>query len=207
MRKDDADATLAAYRYHAREVIRNWKRHPGPSKFLKRFAARMKPGQAVLDYGCGIGTDLAWFVRWGLRAEGVDGTFDFVQEARKRNPTVRVIHGRFEVVSLGVGRYDGVWCNAALIHVPPPVLRKELKKLAAALRPGGILGITLAWGRVRGEIPRDWIPGRYLCGFTKGEAARLFRGWAVERIAVVSGDGRAGRWIQLLARTTRRSRG
>lgn len=196
-----ANATLVAYRYHAQAAIESWRRACAPSRFLRQFAKQLLPGALVLDYGCGIGTDLAWLRRQGFRVEGLDGTLDFVLQARRRNPAVRIVHGRFEEIALAPLRYDGIWCNAALIHVPPQRLRLQLEKLRLALKPHGLLGMTLAWGRLKGLTRRDWIPGRYLAGYTRPEAEKFFRRWRILELKVVLGAVRRGRWIHILADT------
>ncbi len=193
-----AERTIAAYRVHAKKASRNWARGRRPSRFLREFAAALPPGGRVLDYGCGTGLEMAWLRSRGFRAEGVDGTLEFVLEARRRCPGSRVLHARFETIPLPPGRYDGIWCNAALLHVPPRELARQLEKLKRALRPGGWLGLTLAWGRGKRFVRRDWIPGRYFACTTRPEAAALLRDWALRRLAVAAGDGRRGRWIQVL---------
>ena len=194
-----SDRTVAAYRWKAEEAIRNWEKSWKPSRFLKRFAAALPPRGKVLDYGCGIGTDLAWLKGQGFGVEGIDGTAEFVEEARKRCPGVTVSLERFERVRLASRSRDGIWCNAALIHVPPETLKIELAKLGAALKAGGWLGLTLAWGSASGYSREDWIPGRYIVGYSKQALEPLFLGWKVRELRVTSGDTRKGRWIQVLA--------
>lgn len=194
-----AERTIAAYRVHAGEAIRSWAKARTPSRFLRRFAGLLPPGGRVLDYGCGIGTDLAWLRRKGFQVEGIDGTLEFVEEARRRCPGAGIRHARFEGVRLQPGAYDGIWCSAALIHVPPEALAEQLGKLRAALKAGGRLGLTLAWGRKAGFIRGDWIPGRYVAGFRRDQAMERLGGWVVQSVSVVSGESRRGRWIQIFA--------
>ena len=194
-----AERTIAAYRSHARKAIQNWRRTWKLSRFLREFAQSLKAGARVLDYGCGIGVELAWLRKGEFSVEGIDGVLEFVLEARRRCPDVPIRHGRFETAQLLAGRYDGIWCNAALIHVPPEVLQDQLRRLSLALRPNGILGITLAWGRMKRFTNRDWIPGRYIAGYSQDEVNHFFRKWTVHSLKVVSKDGRQGRWIQILA--------
>ena len=196
---DYAERTLAAYRTHARAAIASWRRSRRPSQGLRRFAARLPAGARVLDYGCGIGTDLAWMRAQGFEVEGIDGTAAFVEEAKRRCPGAPIHCARFEEVPLASGRYDGIWSHAALMHVPLDVLRRQLKKLSRALRPGGVLGVTLAWGRRRTFTRRDWIPDRYVAAYSKAEGGAFFEGWSTQHLGVGSHDGRHGRWIYVLA--------
>ena len=197
-----ADRTLSAYDRHAKRAIANWGRARTPSMLLQPFIRTLAPSSLVLDYGCGIGTDLAWMRRRGVRAEGLDGTLAFVLEARRRCPGVPVRHERFETVRLPAHAYDAIWCNAALLHVPPGELRRQLRMLRRALRPEGWLGVTLAWGRARTYTRRDWIPDRYCAGYSKAQGAALFSQWLVRELRVVSNTGRQGRWIWVMARAT-----
>ena len=196
------DPTLAAYRRHAEIAIANWRRFRRPSTWLRRFVQSLPRGARVLDYGCGIGTDLAWMRRQGLRVEGLDGTPAFVREARRRCPGVRITCARFATAPLRPAHYDGIWCNASLIHLPPERLPGQIRRLRAALKPGGLLGVTLAWGGAKGLTRHDWIAGRYLAAYVKAEALAFFRDWTVQACRVVAHDGRQGRWIQLLATPT-----
>jgi SAM-dependent methyltransferase len=192
-------ATIAAYRRSAKAAMASWARGRRPSRLLRRFVQMLPPAGRVLDYGCGIGLELAW-MRWrGLRVEGVDGTWEFVREARRRCPGVMIRQAVFETVRLPRGAYDGIWCQAALMHVPPAALASQLDKLRCALRPGGVLGLSLAWGRAKAFSRRDWIPGRFVAAYSLAEVRQALAGWRIRELGVASSDGCQGRWIHLLA--------
>jgi 2-polyprenyl-3-methyl-5-hydroxy-6-metoxy-1,4-benzoquinol methylase len=193
------DRTIEAYRSRVLTAIANWSRFKRPSKFFRRFVKILPRGAKVLDYGCGIGMNLARFKRKGFETEGIDGTRAFVSEARRRVPGVPIKAARFENVTLPSSHYDGIWSEAALMHVPKEELRRQLVKLWNALKAGGFLGITLPWGRSKRYTRGDWIPGRYIASYKKKEALSLFRKGRVSDCRIVSGDGRKGRWIQILA--------
>ncbi|MCM8794925.1 MAG: class I SAM-dependent methyltransferase [Candidatus Omnitrophica bacterium] len=194
-----AEKTIAAYRWKAGEAIENWSKFKRPSRFLKRFAACLPTRGSILDYGCGIGGDMAWLISQGFRAEGIDGVLEFVEEARKRCPGARVAHARFERIDLPAAAYHGIWANASLIHVPADELERQLKKLKKALKPDGVLGMTLAWGSVKGFLEDDWIPGRFVTGYSKEKAAWFLRGWDLRSVEVKANSVRKGRWIEILA--------
>lgn len=196
------DPTLAAYRRHADKAIAEWRTIRPPSAFLRQFARQLPRQARVLDYGCGIGLELAWLRRQGFCVEGMDGTLAFVREARRRNPGISIQQARFNEIRLPEAAYDGIWCQAALMHLPPAGLPQELEKLRRSLKPSGLLGITLAWGRRKGVAHDDWLSGRYIAGYTKSEALRFFRDWGVLDCRVTNHDGRSGRWITVLATPT-----
>ncbi len=195
-----AERTIAAYRWKAGEAIENWGKFKRPSRLLARFAKGLPKGASVLDYGCGIGADMAWLQAQGFRVEGLDGVLEFVEETRRRCPGARVAHARFERIELPKRKFNGIWSNAALIHVPEEELQRQLNKLKGALKLGGLAGITLAWGSAKGFLEGDcWIPGRFVVGYSKNKAAWFFRDWDMKELNVTSNNVRKGRWIEILA--------
>jgi len=54
-------------------------------------------------------------------------------------------------------RFDGVFANAVLFHVPRQVLPKVLRQLQACLRPGGVLFSS----NPRGDGQEGWNGERY----------------------------------------------
>ena len=75
-------------------------------------------------------------------------------------------------LDLPMGRFDAVFCNACLFHVPSIALPKTLASLEATLRPGGILFVSNAHGFE--EDREGWTDGR-----TKG--TRSYVCWLSER--------------------------
>ncbi len=50
-----------------------------------------------------------------------------------------VLHQDFLAMSLPASRFDGVFANASLFHVPSQELPRVLAELAEALKPRGVL--------------------------------------------------------------------
>ena len=92
----------------------------------------------ILDFGCGPGRDLARFTALGHRAVGLDGSEPFVAMARAATGC-EVWHQHFLALDLPPERFDGVFANAALFHVPAQELPRVLRELHATLKPGGAL--------------------------------------------------------------------
>ncbi len=92
----------------------------------------------ILDLGCGPGRDLHYFKSLGHEAVGLDGAAAFVAMARDYTGC-EVVHRNFLAMDLAPGRFDGVFANASLFHVPTADLPQVLRQLAAALKPRGVL--------------------------------------------------------------------
>ena len=111
---------------------------------------------AILDFGCGPGRDLATFRRLGHEAVGLDGTPSFVAMAREHSGA-EVWHQDFLRLDLPPERFDGVFANAALFHVPTQELARVLGELRATLRPRGVLFAS----NPRGDNHEGWQGERY----------------------------------------------
>ena len=96
------------------------------------------PPFSILDLGCGPGRDLRHFRALGHEAVGLDGSQEFVAMARCSSGC-EVLHQDFLAMSLPESRFDGVFANASLFHVPSQELPRVLLELSASLKPWGVL--------------------------------------------------------------------
>ncbi|MGE0744366.1 MAG: class I SAM-dependent methyltransferase [Rhodospirillales bacterium] len=117
-----------------------------------------EPPFAILDFGCGPGRDLMHFRSLGHEPVGLDGSAEFVAAARARSGC-EVLHQDFLDLDLPAGRFDGVFANATLFHVPRPALPRVLAALAAALKPRGVLFAS----NPRGNNEEGMNGSRYGC--------------------------------------------
>ena len=110
----------------------------------------------ILDFGCGPGRDLQTFTALGHIATGLDGSERFAEMARQ-DSGCEVLHQNFLELNLPAERFDGIFANASLFHVPLQELPRVLRKLHAALKPGGVLFSS----NPRGSNQEGWTGERY----------------------------------------------
>ena len=118
-------------------------------------AIQASPPYRLLDFGCGPGRDLAYFRSLGHEAVGLDGAERFVEMARTTG--CEVLHQSFLHLALPPERFDGVFANASLFHVPSRALPRVLGELWHTLRPGGVLFCS----NPRGDDSEGFSADRY----------------------------------------------
>ena len=111
------------------------------SEVQKRTGAEVPE---ILDVGSGSGRDLAAFRDAGCKVLGIDPSPDLARLAEE-GTGVPVEVCRVQDLSLQ-NEVDGIWACASLLHVPWDELPDAFRRLAQALRPGGVLYASFKWG-------------------------------------------------------------
>jgi trans-aconitate methyltransferase len=106
-----------------------WKMAAGVLDLLEA-----KPGERILDLGCGTGHLTSQIAEKGAKVLGVDRSASMVQQAREKYPTLQ-----FEVMDAReisfAEPFDAVFSNATLHWIKEP--EKVIAGIAAAVKPGG----------------------------------------------------------------------
>ncbi|HET7731365.1 MAG TPA: class I SAM-dependent methyltransferase [Usitatibacter sp.] len=111
---------------------------------------------AILDFGCGPGRDLRTFADMGHAPIGLEGAPRLAAMAREHSGC-EVWEQDFLALDLPAVRFDGVFANASLFHVPRAELPRVLRELHACLKPRGVLFSS----NPRGPNEEGWNAGRY----------------------------------------------
>ena len=187
--------------------------------FVPKLAADLvdllapRPGERVLDLGCGTGELTAQLAERGARVLGLDASSEMVAEARRKHPSLELVVAdgqelRFEA------EFDAVFSNATLHWMPRA--DDVAQGVARALCPGGRFVAELGGARcvqtVRDAV-RDALSDLGIAGYgtpswffpsVPGYAACLERAglWVhtalwFERPTLLEGEAGLSNWLEL----------
>ena len=131
--------TLAYYNQHAEDFFVGTRDHDvrqNMDTLLQHITASAP--FTILDFGCGPGRDLKALSALGHTAIGLEGAARFAEMARAYSGCT-VWQQDFLALDLPDHRFDGVFANASLFHVPSQALPRVLTQLHATLKPAGVL--------------------------------------------------------------------
>jgi 2-polyprenyl-3-methyl-5-hydroxy-6-metoxy-1,4-benzoquinol methylase len=108
----------------------------GARRFMGLVGPHLKPGDRVLDIGCGDGALLRTLQEFGAAATGIDLDPEgarFVEETYG----IPVVVAPFETSDLGEGQFDAIVATHVIEHVFEPV--EAMRKIRRLLKPEGLV--------------------------------------------------------------------
>lgn len=113
----------------------------------RRIDPLFRPGERVLDLGCGSGVDAAHLLRRGVRVRGIDASEAMVRQARARGVDARLLS--IEALGESDGPFDGAISNFGALNCLGD-LAPVARSLGSLIRPAGylalcVLGRCCAW--------------------------------------------------------------
>ena len=164
------------------------------------FSGRLRAGALILDLGCGPGRDMAWLESHERQVVGVDLSRRMLRIARRQ---VRGGLAQMDALSLGFAdhSFDGVWCDAVLLHFPRAVVPAVLAEIRRVLEPDGLLFVSVQQGQGEGWEPSRYDPAaaRYMVRYRMDEMTALLRAAGFTICTVNMDRAAAYPWLHFLA--------
>jgi len=158
-----------------------------PAPFLAPLAAKLAPHASVLDIGCGSGRDLNWFKLRGFKVTGLERSPGLARYAREivQSPVLEVDFEHFDFSTLSV---DAILSVGGLVHVPQARVPALLQRFLAALRPRGLVLLTLK----QGSGSRRDSQGREFFLWSEPELRAVLRGLGLAELDTFRNFSRLG---------------
>jgi SAM-dependent methyltransferase len=139
------------------------------SHLCNEFLAFVPFGGRILDAGCGSGRDTRYFIEHGYPVISFDASEGMVKKCREY-PHAYCLQMSFQEVAFDEC-FDGIWACASLLHLPFEDSKLAVEKLVTALRPGGVIFVS-----VRKQVnakESETIDGRFFEYYTEAKLTAL----------------------------------
>jgi ubiquinone/menaquinone biosynthesis C-methylase UbiE len=151
-----------------------------------------KPGEIILEIGCGIGIIGRRLSEMGISYIGMDIIFELIKRANfKRSSLMSFFQGDAQKMPFSEASFDRVILYGVILYLPPEIFEQILLEIKKILKPGGILLI--------GDVPNPRnvkkFLGRYHANkdveksFSKFKLAAFLMKKKIQRIFNLPGGG------------------
>jgi SAM-dependent methyltransferase len=154
------EETKLFYNLTAEETAKEWYENYILMPSIEEFVTLLPENPRVLDLGCGAGYESMRLIKAGAQVVGVDFSEESIRIAKERCP-----EARFELMDFRqldgkkLGKFDGVFACASLIHVSQKELPGVFKQLRGVLKRNGFVvaivrkgeGFWEGWPEVNGQ--------------------------------------------------------
>ena len=147
-------------------------------QYVDRLGLQLGRGKA-LDFGCGVGRLSRALATHFRQVVGVDISESMVQTARRHDASGGGSGGRIQFLVnvtdhlriLGDDRFDFVYSNITLQHIPPESACRYVQEFIRVLRPGGLAIFHVPNGKA--HLAGSW--GAWLYTFRRRHVRRIWK--------------------------------
>lgn len=193
---EETNKTIDYYNSNADQYFSNTV-NVDMSECCDRFLKYVVPGGRITDIGAGSGRDIKYFKDRGYVVEGIDASEEMCRLAAEhtgvtvRCERIQDWHPQ--------EKYDGIWANASLLHLPITEIEDFVCKAADYLNPKGVFYISMKKGIQTGHDSK----GRFFTDFSEEKVQQIMLKSTAFAVADCweTGDGmgrEAFRWLNLI---------
>lgn len=193
-----------ARHWHADHRLDDWWVE-GTEQFLRL----LPPGGSILDVGCGAGTKAKFMADKGFQVTGIDFSDELLHIARSEAPHCHFMHVAMEELDRISEKFDGVFAQASLLHIPKKEAPSIVQSMAERLADGGYLSIAVKERkpeRPEEEIVKERDYGyeyeRFFSYYTLDELRQYLQSAGLGVISELRDPSPSGKtvWLQIIGR-------
>lgn len=159
-------------------------------------------GKKILDVGTGSGRDAEYLVNVGYDVTAIDASKQLLKHARKlaKGPKYRLMD--MNELKFKKGSFDGIWCNAVLLHEKRKNVEKILRKFHDVLKVGGLLFASVKEGKTEGYVESPNLGGAkvWTTYYTQIDFEAMIIEAGFELVKGFIEEHRLVKWINVFAR-------
>ena len=164
----------------------------------QKYFQELLPEQGyILDFGCGSGRDIKYFLSQNFKVDAIDGSEELCRIASDYTG-IKVKKMLFQELD-EIEKYDGIWACSSILHLTQNELKTVFGKMVKALKRDGIIYTSFKYGNFEGERNE-----RYFIDFTEEKFNKFVHN--IENVKLkeewITCDVRPGRgeekWLNLI---------
>ena len=169
------------------------------SECCDRFLKYVVPGGRIIDIGAGSGRDIKYFKDKGYDVDGIDASEEMCRLASEYSGSEVIC----EMIQdwYPTQKYDGIWANAALLHLSIIEIEKFVCRVSDYLNSDGVFYISMKKGVQtgsdnNGRLFTDFSEKKAQEIVSKNTALEIIDSWIME-----DGLGRnEAKWLNVIMR-------
>lgn len=181
VKQPSSNSSIQYYDKNAEDFIKSTE-NADMQLAYEEFLPHVGIGGLILDVGCGSGRDIAHFQKTNL-VIGIEPSKRLASHARNKTGAL-IIEEKIQDYTPDY-KFDGVWCCASLLHVPPEDITKTLEKISYVLKKNGTLYVSFKYGlgerEKNGRTFTD-MDEMELVANAAGTGLRMFKTWVTQDV-------------------------
>lgn len=141
------------YDLTAEKTADEWYKEELLNPTILDFISLLPEHPDILDLGCGTGHESMRLAKAGANVVGIDFSEECIRIARERNPYCRFEVMDFRFIREDLGKFDGIFACASLIHISPEEISGVFDNIAKILKEDGFIAVIVVDGE---GIKESW---------------------------------------------------
>lgn len=195
-----AETTIATYQQHFdRYVDRTQSEVNGEFKeWMDSFLSYVSPQGKIFEIGSAFGRDARYFREKGYQVTCTDVIPQALEALSADGFETAEFDFRDNPKQEWLGKFDGFFANAVLLHAEPDVFENALENAASMLKEGGVAALSLKTGGGEEMSLEKMDAPRYFRYHTEEEIREILNRLPFDAISINHADNH--KWLHIIMR-------